>query len=213
MKLTKKGQKNPIKPYILVIISIFFVFNLFLYLFDSRVLPSVVALSETMVEAKATDVISRACIDLFNDEFKYNDMVVINKDKNDRITLINLNTVELNKLTSKLSLKCNEELQKMGQMGIEVPLGWMTEQSVYYNLGPKVKFNLEPVGNIKTDYTSKFESAGINQTRHSVVLNVEATVKLIIPMNSKNMNVKVQVPVAENIIVGEIPQTAIDFGR
>lgn len=213
MKLIKKSQKSPIKPYIFVIISIFFVFNLFLYLFDSRVLPSVVELSQTMVEAKTSDVISRACIDLFNGEFEYDKMVIINKDKNDRITLINLNTVELNKLVSKLSLKCNEELQKMGEIGIEVPLGWMTEQSVYYNLGPKIKFRLEPVGNIKTDYTSKFESAGINQTRHSVVLNVEATVKVIIPMNSRNMNVKIQVPVAENIIVGEIPQTAIDFGR
>lgn len=213
MKLTKRGQKNTIKPYILVIVSIFFVFNLFLYLFDSRVLPSVIELSQVMVEAKSTDIISRACIDLFNGEFEYEKMVVINKDKDGRITLINLNTVELNKLTSKLSLKCNEELQKMGDMGVEVPLGWMTEQSVYYNLGPKIKFELEPVGNIKTDYISKFESAGINQTRHSVVLNVEASVRLIIPMNSKRIDISVQVPVAENIIVGDIPQTAIDFGK
>ncbi|MGL5152702.1 MAG: sporulation protein YunB [Clostridium sp.] len=213
MRNRKKVTKKPFKPYILIIISIFIVFNLLLYLFDSRVLPSVLTMSESMIEAKATDVISNACIDLFNSEFKYENMVIINKDKNDKINLITVNTVELNKLVSKLSLKCNEELQSMSAMGIEVPLGWMTEQSVYYDLGPKVRFKLEPLGNIKTDYESKFESAGINQTRHSIILNVEASVRLIIPMNSRTVKVKVQVPVAEQIIVGDIPSTAIDLGK
>ncbi|MGL4771974.1 MAG: sporulation protein YunB [Clostridium sp.] len=213
MRITKKGPKKQFKPYILIIISIFILFNLLLYLFDSRVLPSVLTMSESMIEAKSTDVISNACVDLFNNQFKYEDMVIVDKDKNDKINMVRVNTVQLNKLISKLSLKCNEELQTMSAMGIEVPLGWMTEQSVYYNLGPKVRFKLEPLGNIKVNYDSKFESAGINQTRHSIILNVEATVRLIIPMNSRNVNVKVQVPVAENIIVGEIPQTAIDLGK
>ncbi|MDS0526388.1 sporulation protein YunB [Clostridium sp. SHJSY1] len=213
MKYYVKPRKRKINPYILVIITIFTMLIIFLYIFDERVLPSALVKSESTVRAKTIDTISSTSLELFNNEFKYDEMIIIDRDKDNNINLIRANTVKLNYLASELSIKCNEKLQEMGEVGIKVPLGWMTEQSAFYNLGPDVTVKIEPIGNMKVTYESKFESAGINQTRHKIYLNVEATVKTIIPLHSQEMEITCEIPVAETIIVGKIPNTAIDFNK
>ncbi|MGG7176477.1 sporulation protein YunB [Clostridium paraputrificum] len=213
MKYYTKRRKIRIRPYILVIISIIIVFNLFIYFFEKRVFPTALQISETMVKAKTVEIISETSIALFNEEFSYDEMVTIDKDSNNNINLMQVNTVKLNYLTSQLSVQCNEKLQEMGQIGVKVPLGWITENSILYNLGPSITVKIEPIGNMNVSYESKFESAGINQTRHKIYLNVETKVRTMVPFHSQELDVTCQIPIAENIIVGQTPSTAIDFGQ
>ena len=71
----------------------------------------------------------------------------------------------------------------------------------------------QKVGNISTSYESKFESAGINQTRHKIYLNISAKVRLKLPMNNDDIDVSTQIPVSDTIVVGKIPNTTIGFGE
>jgi len=213
MKYYVRRRKLKIKPYILVIIAIFAVFNLFIYLFDTRVLPAILLKSQSIVKAKTVETISETSLELFNNEFKYDEMIIIDKDEAGDINLIRADTVKLNYLSSQLSIKCNDKLQEMGDVGVKVPVGWITQTSVMYNLGPNVTVKIKPVGNIQVSYESKFESAGINQTRHKIYLNVEATVRTILPLHNEEIQVSCEIPVAETIIVGKIPSTAIDLGK
>ena len=144
-------------------------------------------------------------MELFDEEFNYDEMIIIDKDNEGNINMIRANTVKLNYLTSRLSIRCNEELQKMGEVGVEVPLGWMTDNSAFYEFGPDLNVKIDPIGNMKVSYESKFESAGINQTRHKIYLNVEARVRMKIPLHSKEQVITCQIPVAETIIVGKTP--------
>lgn len=212
MKYYTKPKKKANKKFLFGIIAIFILFNLILYFIDRRLMPGIVKYSETTLKAKATDTISQTSIDLFNEEFKYDEIINIEKDSEGTINLIRTNTVKLNELTSKLSLKCNEELQKMGKIGLKVPIGWLSRRSVFYNLGPSVTVKMAPIGNITTSYESKFESAGINQTRHKIYLKVKANIRVMLPLYSEEIEVDCEIPIAETIIVGKIPNTAIDLG-
>jgi sporulation protein YunB len=209
---TKRSKGIKFKKITFIIIAIIIIFNLIVYFFDSRVFPSVLQISEVTVKAKTTEIINETSIELFDDEFKYNEMIIVEKDSQDNITLIRVNTVKLNELTSKLSLECNRKLVEMGDVGIDVPLGWVSNNSAFYHLGPKIKVKVEPIGNMKVTYDSKFESAGINQTRHKIYLNLEAKIRIIVPLHSQNIEVVCEIPIAETILPGKIPSTAIDFG-
>ena len=167
--------------------------------------------SETIVKAKAVDTISEVSMNVFSSEFKYDDVIKIDKDLEGNINLIRADTIKLNKLSSEIALQCNDELRKMGNIGIDVPMGWITERSVFYDLGPEINIKIQPIGNINIDYDSKFESAGINQTRHKIYLNVRAMVRVIVPLHSQDVEVTCDIPVAETIVVGKIPETALDF--
>ena len=201
------------KIFILIIIVIFLIFNLGIYFFNKVVFPFVLKVSETMIKAKTTEAISETSIELFNDEFKYDEIIIINRDNEGNINLIQANTVKLNYLTSKLSVECNKRLQSMGAVGMEVPLGWISQNSAFYKLGPKINVKIEPIGNMNVTYESKFESAGINQTRHTIYLKAESKVRAAVPFQNKEINVLCEIPISETIIVGKIPSTAIDFNK
>ncbi|SQB90855.1 sporulation protein YunB [Clostridium paraputrificum] len=212
MNYYTKPKKTEFKPIILVIISILLVFILSIILYDKRIYPAVLQVAESSIKADTVECISKTSMELFDEEFNYDEMIIIDKDNEGNINMIRANTVKLNYLTSRLSIRCNEELQKMGEVGVEVPLGWMTDNSAFYEFGPDINVKIDPIGNMKVSYESKFESAGINQTRHKIYLNVEARVRMKIPLNSKEQVVTCQIPVAETIIVGKTPNTAIDLG-
>ena len=127
--------------------------------------------------------------------------------------MLRADTVKLNYLSSKLILASNDKFGKLQEMGLEVPLGYMTKNLVFYNLGPKVNIKMTQIGNITSSYESVFESAGINQTRHKIYLNVNMKMKIVVPLNSRDVEVACQIPVAETIIVGKIPNTAIELNK
>lgn len=211
MKHYSKAQTKRYKSFIVIIIALFIVFNLLLTLFDKKVMPSVLNISETMMRAEAIKTINTVSVEVFDEETSKKDIVKIERDKNNKINSISADTMLLNKLSSEIAIRCNERLEELGAKGIEVPLGWMTDKSVYYNLGPKITIEMEPLGNIESSYESIFESAGINQTRHKIYLNVKAKIKIIIPMYTKELEVDAQIPLSETIIVGEIPDAAIQL--
>lgn len=213
MKYYTRRKKHKYIPILIIIIVIFILFNAGLAFYDRTILPDVRDVAETMVKAKAVDEINQTSMDILSDEFRYDQMIKIEKDNEGNINLIQADTVKLNYISSQLAVKCNEKLKTLSEDSIKVPLGWITNKSVFYNLGPKIPVKIEPVGNVVTSYESKFESAGINQTRHKIYINVDAALRMKLPVEDNEINVSVQVPVSETIIVGKIPDTTLGIGN
>ena len=194
---------------LLFIIIIIIILNTTLAFFDKRVMPSVIQISEVMAKTQTLNIINETSLRILNKEFKYNEMINVEKDDNGKIVLIQSDTGKLNYIASRLSSECNKSLADMSNNKIKVPLGWITEKSLFYNLGPKISMEVEPIGNVVVTYESKFESAGINQTRHKIYLNVNGKVRIKLPIKSTEIDVNTQVPVCDTIIVGEVPNMAI----
>ncbi len=201
---TKRKNYTYIKV-ILAIVSIIVIFNMLIVFFDRRVLPTVVEISKIMAKTQTLNIINEKSVEILNEDFKYDEMIKIQKDNEGNINLIQADTVKLNYIAAKLANECNASLEDMKENTVEVPLGWTTSRSVFYRLGPNIKMHIEPIGNITTSYESKFESAGINQTRHKIYLNITAQIRLKLPLADQETTVTTQVPVSDTIIVGKIP--------
>lgn len=197
--------------FIVLIIVIIVILNITVVFFDQRVMPSVTEIATIMAKSQTLDIINKKSVDILSKDFKYDEMVKIQKDNQGNIILIQADTVKLNYIASELSTECNKELSDMKNTSIKVPLGWMSDKSAFYNIGPKISVEIEPIGNISTSYESKFESAGINQTRHKIYLNVTAKIRLRLPLRNQDAEVSTQVPVSDTIIVGKIPNTTLGF--
>ena len=189
MRYYTKRRKSKLNSYVLIIISIILIFNLFFYYFNKRIFPSALDISKNVIKAKVVETIGETSVDLFNSEFNYNEMIIIDKDNEGNINLIRADTVKLNNLTSALSIKCNEKLQNLDSVEVKVPLSWLTDQSALYNIGPTITVKIEHVGNMNISYESKFESAGINMTRNKIYINVETKIKEIVLLNSEEIEI------------------------
>lgn len=213
---TKKSKirfqiKHP--KIIMVIIAIFLIFNSTLYFFNKNILPAALAMGEENLRREATTIINETALDIYSKDFDYNNMIIIEKDNDGNITLLRADTVKLNYLASKLILASNKKIGELEEVGMKIPLGYLTKNLVFYNMGPKINIKMSQIGNITSSYESVFESAGINQTRHKIYLNVNMQMKIIVPLNSKTVDIACQIPISETIIVGKIPNTAIELNK
>ena len=59
---------------------------------------------------------------------------------------------------------------------------------------------------MNTEFDEKFDSCGINQVRHTILLNVEIVVAYSGYLFADSETVKVSVPVSDSVIVGETPE-------
>ncbi|MEG1287557.1 MAG: sporulation protein YunB [Clostridium sp.] len=212
-KKPKIGRKIINKPIIFIIITLFVIFNSVLYFFDKSVLPAILEIAQSKMIAEANKIINETSLEIYSNGFNYSDIILIEKDNVGNITMARADTVKLNYLASQLVLETNKKIEKLESLGVEIPVGYMTNSSIIHNLGPKITVNMEQLGNIETNYESTFESAGINQTRHKIYLNVKMKLKVIVPLNTKAVEVNSQIPISETIIVGQIPDTAIDIAN
>ena len=203
---------NKIKGRILIIISIIMInFVIFIYIFDKISMPTIMAVADSEMRAKATEIVNKAIIDEYSNQFNYDEIIKADKDSVGNIVMLKADTLKMNKITCDVALKSQKELMKLGDVGIKVPIGYITRNNILSYYGPSVTIKMQPIGHVETKYSSEFESAGINQTRHKIYVKVKTTVRVIIPLKSNDIEVTNEVPIAETIIVGKTPNTAVQL--
>jgi sporulation protein YunB len=202
--------KNKIKKRILLIIAIIMInFTIFIYIFDITVMPTVMAVADAEMRAKATEIVNRAIINEYSKQFNYDEIIRVDKDSEGNIVMLKADTLKMNKIACDVALQTQKELLELGDIGIKIPIGYITRNNILSYYGPRITIKMQPIGLVETKYSSEFESAGINQTRHKIYVKVKTTVRVIIPLKSNDIEVANEIPIAETIIVGKTPNTAI----
>jgi sporulation protein YunB len=204
--------KNKIKYRILLIIFIITVnFTVFIYIFDKTVMPTVMVVADAEMRSKATEIVNRAIINEYSKQFNYDEIIKVDKDSEGNIVMLKADTLKMNKIASDVALESQKQLKEIGVVGIKLPIGYITRNNILSYYGPTITVKMQPIGHVETKYSSEFESAGINQTRHKIYVKVRTTIRVIIPLRSNTVEVAHEIPIAETIIVGKIPNTAIQL--
>ena len=184
-----------------------------LFLFVSLQLrPMIQSVTNTIAKQVATTAIHNTVVEqLEQNPLKYEDCVNIQRDGNGNITTITTNMTNINALKSKIALAIQEELgESYTQTGI--PLGTLTGSDLLRGYGPKVPVRISIAGNVSVELKSSFESAGINQTRHQIYMEIRTSAYSYLTGMSSTTEVSTDVAVAETVIVGEVPQMFANLG-
>lgn len=177
--------------------------------------PTILAIAKAQAEQIAVKAIQDAINEKVAKSVEYKDLISIRTDNRGRIVLMQANTIKINSLAAETTLDIQKSLYKLEGKVIPIPLGQVLKSQLLAAYGPKINVTLVPIGSVKVKVIDDFQQAGINQTRHRLYLNVMGRVKIIIPLVSDYVEVESQVPIAETIIVGEVPQTYLnlDMGK
>ena len=184
-----------------------------LFLFVSLQLrPMIQSVTNTIAKQVATTAIHNTVVEqLEQNPLKYEDFVNIQRDGNGNITTITTNMTNINALKSKIALAIQEELgESYTQTGI--PLGTLTGSDLLRGYGPKVPVRISIAGNVSVELKSSFESAGINQTRHQIYMEIRTSAYSYLTGMLSTTEVSTDVAVAETVIVGEVPQMFANLG-
>ncbi len=204
----RKKKKRPFRRRLalaLVCISLSAVL-LFIY-FQRNVTRVLISISEATMRASTTVAVNDAVYYTLSDEMRYDDLVSITRDDTGQIVAVAANPLKINKIARDTASISQSNLKNLSLNGIPVPLGALTGIEAFAGLGPSIQFRIIPVSSVSCDFSSTFESVGINQTKHSIYLNVIADISIVMPSRTENFAVLTEILVGESIIVGSIPDT------
>ncbi len=174
-------------------------------------------LSQTMLDmafaeaySMAVETLNRAVKLTTENNVAYGELVEAAVDAEGQVTMLRADTLRMNELAAETALRAEEQLNSAENQFVDIPLGAALGIKSLSGFGPRIAMQILPVGAVHASFDTEFETAGINQTRHRIFLTLRATVSLIIPTGSQMVEVSSTMPIAESIIVGNVPDSFVD---
>ena len=199
------AQRNRLR--LIVAVTVIVVSGLTL-LFRFRLAPMAEQLIETQVDNQASDAINAAIADqIAEGEFDYDRMVTIEKDTSGNVTAIRTNIGELNRLKTSVLQRMDEELEQLSMEQLGVPIGSVLLPELFSGRGPLVPVRVLAVRTSDASFRNSFQSAGINQTLHSIYIDIHVCITILTWTGTSEINVDSAVVAAETVIVGTVPTT------
>ena len=202
-------SKDMRPKFLRVIIAILIFIAIFIFCtvyFRKNIVPTVMDSSIAQVRAITTNAINLAATTVINGGLTYDELFEVKKDNNGKITMIQANSPRINTIAREIANLAQANLDALGTQEISISVGTFTGLSLLTGFGPDVTIKIVPIGTANCDFVSYFQSAGINQTLHKIYIDVYADVNIITPIDEPTVQVKAEILVCENVIVGEVPE-------
>lgn len=174
------------------------------------VLDAILPIFDTLCKDKAKSIatiISNEQATVVMRQHVYDELFSLEKDNDGNIIMIKSNVGPINEIISDIAVKIQNEIEARGRENVEIALGSFSGIKLLAGKGPGVPIRISSIGNVETDLKSEFSAQGINQTLHRVYLQVVCEVSILTPYNNMTEKITNQVLIAENVIVGKIPNT------
>ena len=176
--------------------------------FDLYIKPTLVRLISYQCQLAAERIISNAVFGHVGDELNsYNDIVSFTFDNNGRISALNTDQNKINSLKSLINESINNEIDSISDETVGISIGSLSGISYFYGMGKELQFHVEPKGKADTKLVSKFKSAGINQTIHSIVLEVSVALTPVIAGFGEEVKVDTNLIISQTVLIGEVPDS------
>lgn len=200
-----KRKRVPKKAKILIIVgAVLAAVIVAVVFFQKNVTKILYRLSEASVQSMTVISVNEAVSETL-ERIDYDSLVTVTHGSDGAVTEISANAQKVNLLARTTATLSMANLSARSENGIKVPVGAFTGIEFLAGFGPKVTFKIISVSRVSCEFESAFSSAGVNQTRHSIYMDVEATVTVVMPSGSKEISSVTEVLVAESVIVGEVP--------
>ena len=169
-----------------------------------------------LATARTSNMVNRIVVAAINDavdsgRIDYGRLVSFDKDANGHVTALKSNMAEFNRLQASISDDILQRMADVSTTDLSIPIGTLTGSPLLAGRGPCLHVRMQSVGTATARFDNQFSSAGINQTRHRILLDVDVHVSILLPGLTTYTKVSNEISVAETVIVGGVPDTYTYF--
>ncbi len=165
------------------------------------------AVAEANMRSITTVAVNDAIYYTLSDGLRYEDLIHIERTETGEIAAITSDPLQINRIARDAAYMSQQNLQTMSETGVDVPLGAFFGIEAWAGFGPRIHMQIIPISNVACKFVSKFEGAGINQTKHSIYLEIVADISIIMPSGTSNFASLTEVLICESVLVGKVPET------
>lgn len=224
----KYKRKKNYTLIIILIVCLFICITIFIRFFSNRAVPIITEYAESEVKKLTILVINKSITKQINNidtsnvfDIVYNSegeiiLIDFNAKNNSEILSIITGLVELNlraieegkidmlELPDNSLDAYNSDLLEKGII-VEIPFGIITGSNLLYNLGPKIPVKLSFIGDVVTGFSTEVQEYGINNALIKLLVDIQINSKIILPITSKDIQIKCSIPIAIKLIQGKVP--------
>ena len=157
-------------------------------------------ISNKAIDEAAAEVLAR-------NDIEYDDLISINLLEDGTVASMTSDIQEMNKFKTELSKAIQEKILEYQDREVSIPLGTLTGIDLLSGRGPRIRMKIELYGNVLANLESKFDDAGINQTHHQIICNVNVSVSAVLPGCSSYTTVNNSFAVSETVLLGDVPES------
>jgi len=169
-----------------------------------------------LATARTSNAVNRIVVAAVNDavdsgRIDYEQLVDFDKDAEGHVTALRSNMAAFNRLQASIADDILQRMAEVSSNDLAIPIGTLTGSPLLAGRGPCLRVRMQSVGTATARFDNQFSSAGINQTRHRIILDVDVHVSILLPGLTTYTKVSNEISVAETVIVGGVPETYTYF--
>ena len=169
--------------------------------------PVLTSLATARVSNTVNGIVTAAVNEtIYSGGVDYDQLISFEKDNEGKITAVKSNMAEFNRLQSAVLADVLQRLSEVSTRELAIPLGSLTGSPLLAGRGPLLHIKMQSVGSSSAHFENAFASAGINQTRHRILIEVHAGFRILTPFGGEDREIVSTYPVTDTVIVGTVPE-------
>ncbi len=194
-----------IRRYIIALISVLLAFLVYFELtVKTQLINIIISELETLAQTSINDSVQDY---LLSNSDASDKLICITYDESGTVKSIKENIYYVNLAKTQISESAQKKIDDFTKNnGISTQLGSFTGLVIFTNFGPDVYIKVDSEQTVFCEFESKFESAGLNQTIHHIILNTKAQISVYNPFRiNPPIVVTSSYEIAQTVIVGAVP--------
>lgn len=140
------------------------------------------------------------------------ELVNLERDSNGAVTAVTANVATINTLSAEVLSRAIEKTESE-TLTVKIPVANLLGSAVFMNHGPSVTVDVTMLSSSTAGFRSEITSAGINQTRHQLFLDLDVQLSFLLPWKGMDTSVQTEILISETVIVGKVPDSYMNWER
>ncbi|MBE3595715.1 MAG: sporulation protein YunB [Hydrogenibacillus sp.] len=195
------------RPLFFIFLTAFLVLSVQGYYYvERRLAPVVRDYADMRVVQIAEGAIIEAIKKRIDELPNIRQLLIKEYDPDHNVVAISLDAGAASRVQALAQESMLQKLDELSRQKFEIPLGVALNSEILANVGPRIPVTLIPIGATEVELEPAVEETGINNVLLTLYLNVKVRVKVIIPFSSNEAVVAQRIAIAQELIVGKVPQ-------
>ena len=182
-------------------------------LMKTRIGPNLEEIGRLRANIMVSQIVNKALNEQLYGHENMDELLIREYDGDGQLELLQANTQAINLLITEISLELQQQYADRPEDIYSVPLGTLMGDKLLSQASPRVDMHIIPISVSSIDFETEIESAGINQTKYKVYMDLESQVKVAAPLVSETFKTSTTVLIAEAVILGTVPDNYVNVPK
>ncbi|GGE07221.1 hypothetical protein GCM10011571_05570 [Marinithermofilum abyssi] len=177
-----------------------------LWILENSLEPMLFSIAKTKVKQLATEAVMDATKKQSAMGDDLNNIMKVKTDQNNRISFIQIDQKVQADIYHQTLKSFRDRLYHLKNEDVGITLGQALQSNILAGYGPEIPIEIWPKGDTNINLRPEMKSAGVNNVMITLMMDIDTEMSVVVPFTSEPIRVKTEIPLANAMVVGDVPK-------